>query len=194
MEKERNNIGKELRGWISAIVIAVLIAFVVRHFLISNYIVQGTSMMPNLQNNNRLIVNKVAYDFSQPHYGDIIIFHATPTEDYVKRVIGLPGDKIVYKNDQLYRNGKKISEPYLKPYRQQYEATHPGENFTQNFSLQTEQSTNHVMSVPKGDLWVMGDNRSVSIDSRSFGFVSMSKVVGKVSLRYYPFSEITYFR
>lgn len=181
---------KELWSWIGAIGLAIVITFVIRHFFFANYVVSGPSMMPTLQNNNRLIVNKIVYDFGSPHHGDIIIFHATPTEDYVKRVIGLPGDTIVYKNDQLYRNGKKISEPYLNQYKQSYETEHPDQNFTYNFSLESKR---HVMTIPKGELWVMGDNRSVSEDSRIFGFVKISKVVGKVSLRYYPFNELTYF-
>ncbi|WEG11004.1 signal peptidase I [Pullulanibacillus sp. KACC 23026] len=182
---------REFWSWVRALLIAILLAIIVRHFFLTNYVVDGISMMPNFQNNNRLIVNKMVYDFSSPHYGDVIIFHATPTEDYVKRVIGLPGDTIVYKNDQLYRNGKKISEPYLNQYKQKFEEENPGNYFTNNFSLQTEKSTNFVMRVPKGKLWVMGDNRSVSEDSRMIGFVSMSQVVGKVSLRYYPFNELS---
>jgi signal peptidase I len=149
-------------------------------------VVDGPSMMPTLQNNNRLIVNKVVYDFGQPHYGDIIIFHATPTQDFVKRVIGLPGDTIVYKNDQLYRNGKKVPEPYLTLYKKQRTSG----AFTDDFSLI---KLTGKLKVPKGKLWVMGDNRPISEDSRRIGFIDENKVVGKVSLRYYPFSEITYF-
>jgi signal peptidase I len=173
----------ELFGWIKAIGIALIIVIVIKSFIFTNYIVQGQSMMPTLQNGNRLIVNKVDYDFSMPKHGDIIIFHATPTEDYVKRVIGLPGDSIVYKDDQLYRNGKKVPEPYLTPYKNQL----AGGKLTDDFSL--EEKTGQLR-VPAGKLWVMGDNRRVSSDSRIFGFVDLTQIVGKVSLRYYPFSEI----
>jgi signal peptidase I len=191
VDKEKSDTKIELWSWIKALVIAGFVAFIIRHFFFTNYVVEGISMMPNFQNNNRLIVNKIVYDVGKPHYGDIIIFHATPTQDFIKRVIGLPGDTIVYKNDQLYRNGKKISEPYLSQYKQQYKAQNPGVPFTQNFSLESNQ---HVMKVPKGELWVMGDNRPVSEDSRMIGFVSMNKVVGKVSLRYFPFNEFTYIK
>jgi signal peptidase I len=179
-------IKSEILSWIKAIGIAVIIAIIIRTFLFTNYVVDGPSMMPTLQNNNQLIVNKLVYDLGQPQYGDIIIFHATPTQDFVKRVIGLPGDTIVYKNDQLYRNGKKIPEPYLNVYKKQLTS---GE-FTNDFSLI---KLTGKLKVPKGKLWVMGDNRPISEDSRMIGFIDENKVVGKVSLRYFPFSEITYF-
>ena len=182
MEKSKS----EILSWIKAIGIAVIIAIIIRTFLFTNYVVDGPSMMPTLQNNNRLIVNKLVYDLGQPHYGDIIIFHATPTQDFVKRVIGLPGDTIVYKNDQLYRNGKKVPEPYLNVYKKQLTSG----KFTKDFSLI---KLTGKLKVPKGKLWVMGDNRPISEDSRMIGFIDENKVVGKVSLRYYPFSEITYF-
>ena len=189
--KKENSTKREIFSWIIALLIAVVLAIVVRTFLISNYVVEGSSMLPNLQNNNRLLVNKIDYDFGSPQYGDIIIFHATPTSDYVKRVIGLPGDTIVYKNDQLYRNGKKILEPYLNKYKEKYKKEDPGQNFTLDFSLQ---GLTHRKTVPKGELWVMGDNRRISVDSRKIGFVSINKVVGKVNLRYYPFSEVNYYK
>lgn len=191
MDENQLNKKTELWSWMKALAIAVLVAIIVKQFLFTNYVVQGISMMPNLQNNNRLIVNKIPYYFGKPHYGDIVIFHATPTEDFVKRVIGLPGDTIVYKNDQLYRNGKNISEPYLNQFKQTFKKEYPGQDFTGSFSLEGKQ---HVMKVPKGELWVMGDNRPVSEDSRMIGFISINKLVGKVSLRYYPFNQITYFK
>lgn len=184
MAKKQKN---EFFRWMKSIGIAIIIAVVIKSFLFANYVVEGKSMMPTLQNGNRLIVNKINYDFIMPKHGDIIIFHATPTEDYVKRVIGLPGDSIVYKNDQLFRNGKKIPEPYLKPYKAELKS---GGTLTEDFTLKEETG---VERVPKGKLWVMGDNRRVSSDSRTFGFVDISKVVGKVSLRYYPFTEINEF-
>ena len=172
-----------LFGWLKAIGIALIIAILIKSFVFTNYIVNGPSMMPTLQNGNRLIVSKINYEFSKPKHGDIIIFHATPTEDYVKRVIGLPGDTIVYKNDQLYRNGKKIAEPYLEPYKKQLS----GGKLTEDFTLKEKTGKLHV---PDGKLWVMGDNRQVSKDSRDIGFIDMTQVVGKASIRYYPLSEV----
>ncbi|WEG12155.1 signal peptidase I [Pullulanibacillus sp. KACC 23026] len=176
-KKEKN----EVFEWIKALAVAVIIAIVIRSFIFTNYVVEGESMMPNLQNGNRLIVNKVDYHVTQPKRFDVIIFHATPTEDYVKRVIGLPGDTVEYKNDTLYINGKAIAEPYLDAYKKKTSG-----NLTWDFNL--KKVTGKTV-VPKGKLFVMGDNRQNSVDSRVFGFVDESKVVGKVDLRYWPLNE-----
>jgi signal peptidase I len=101
----------------------------------------------------------------------------------VKRIIGLPGDTISYKNDQLYVNGKAVDEPYLQKYKN---ALPEGQQLTENFSLKSKTGK---LRVPKGELWVMGDNRKNSEDSRYFGFINEKSVVGKVSVRYWPFSE-----
>lgn len=171
---------KEMWSWIKAIVIALIVVALVRQFIFSNYIVSGESMMPTLQNGNRLIVSKLDYTFGKPHHFDIIVFHATPTDDYVKRIIGLPGDQIEYHNDQLYVNGKPVPEPYLKAYK----ANLPkGTDLTGNFTLK---GYTGKTVVPKGKLWVMGDNRQNSEDSRYFGFVDERRVVGKVAFRYWP--------
>jgi len=173
---------REAFEWLKALAIAVIIAIVIRSFIFTNYIVEGQSMMPTLQDGNRLIVNKIDYDITKPHRFDIIVFHATPTDDYVKRVIGLPGDTIEYKNDVLYINGKKVDEPYLKPYKEQLVSG----LLTENFTLK---DITGVDRVPKGKVFVMGDNRRNSVDSRRFGFVDMNQIVGKVDLRYWPISE-----
>lgn len=174
---------RELWSWIRAVAIAILIALLVRHFIFSNYIVRGESMMPTLQDGNRLVVNKIGYSVGTPHRFDVIVFHATKTEDYVKRIIGVPGDTISYKNDQLYVNGNAVDEPYLQKYR---DALPEEQQLTENFSLKSKTGK---IRVPEGKLWVMGDNRENSEDSRYFGFINEKSVVGKVSVRYWPFSE-----
>ena len=175
----------DLFEWIKALAIAVIIAIIVRSFIFTNYVVEGSSMMPTLQDGNRLIVNKIDYNLNEPNRFDIIIFHATPTDDYVKRVIGLPGDTIEYKNDNLYINGKKYKEPYLDPYKKQVSTG----NLTYDFTLEGETGEKKV---PKGKVFVLGDNRRNSQDSRVFGFVDMDKIVGKVNIRYWPFDEFKY--
>lgn len=173
---------KEALEWVKAIGIAVIIVILIRSFVFSNYVVQGKSMMPTLQNGNRLIVNKIDYSVGKPHRFDVVIFHATKSEDYVKRVIGLPGDRIAYKNDMLYVNGKAVKEPYLDPYKKQL---FQGQ-LTWDFTLK---GLTGEARVPKGKLWVMGDNRRNSVDSRWFGFVDEKEVVGKVDLRYWPLKK-----
>ncbi|MBM7646842.1 signal peptidase I [Scopulibacillus daqui] len=169
--------------WIKALAIAVIIALLIRGFVFTNYIVEGQSMMPTLQDGNRLIVNKLDYEISKPHRFDVVIFHATKNEDYVKRVIGLPGDKIAYKNDTLYVNDKPVKEPYLDKYKSELITG----NLTQDFTLQG--LTGHTR-VPEGKVFVLGDNRRDSVDSRVFGFVDEDQIVGKVNLRYWPLSEM----
>ncbi|MFC4619015.1 signal peptidase I [Camelliibacillus cellulosilyticus] len=176
---------KEAYEWLKALAIAVIIAIIIRSFIFANYVVEGPSMMPTLQDGNRLIVNKIDYDFTSPHRFDIIIFHATPTDDYVKRVIGLPGDSIEYKNDTLYVNGKAVNEPYLKRYKENV-VNGP---LTNNFTTKDIPNVIPLSRVPKGKLLVLGDNRKDSTDSRVFGFVDMNKVVGKVDVRYWPVSK-----
>lgn len=109
----------ELWEWIKAIAIAVLLAVVIRYFLFAPIVVDGLSMMPTLHDQNRMIVNKFSYKIGDPDRFDIIVFHATAEKDYIKRIIGLPGDHIEYRNDTLYVNGKAYKEPYLDQYKKE---------------------------------------------------------------------------
>jgi len=174
---------KEGIEWMKAFAIGIIIFAFIRTFFFSNYIVEGESMMPTLQDGNKLVVNKVGYHISELNRFDVIVFHANEQEDFVKRIIGLPGDKIEFKNDQLYINGKKYSEPFLTDYKQEL----PGIMLTGDFSLKEITGEN---TVPEGKLFVLGDNRLGSWDSRHFGFISVSQVVGKVDLRYWPLNEM----
>ena len=177
----------ELRftDWIKTLIIAILIVTVVRQFFFTNYIVHGESMMPTIEEGNRLIVNKIEYEFTEPDRFDLIVFHANDKEDYIKRVIGLPGDTIEYKNDQLYINGKRYEEPYLEEYKDQLFSGKLTEDFT--LLEKTGRKT-----VPEGHLFVMGDNRRHSYDSRHIGFISKDQVVGAVDVRYWPIKSLTF--
>lgn len=164
------------------VVLAVLIALLFRSFFYASYIVDGKSMEPTLHDGNLLMVNKIIYDWKHINHFDVVVFHANEEEDYVKRVIGLPGDTIKYQGDTLYLNGKKVMEPFLEPYQVD------DQMLTQNFNLK---EITGFQKVPDGQMFVMGDNRRKSYDSRYFGFVPLNKVVGKVDLRYWPFSQLT---
>lgn len=163
--------------------IGFVIFLIIRTFLFSNYVVEGESMQPTLQNGNKLVVNKIGYQLNKLNRFDVIVFHANKKDDYVKRVIGLPGDQIEYRNDELYINGKKYDEPYLNEYKQQRK----GQKLTEDFTL--KQITG-VTKVPEGKLFVIGDNRLESWDSRYFGYIDINQVVGKVSLRYWPIKKL----
>jgi signal peptidase I len=174
---------KEGLEWVKAFGIGIVIFAILRTMFFSNYVVEGQSMMPTLQEGNKLVVNKFGYEADNLKRFDVIVFHANKREDYVKRIIGLPGDSIVYRNDQLFVNGKKVDEPFLNTYK----LKNPGGKFTGDFTLRGVTRKN---TVPAGKLFVLGDNRLGSWDSRQFGFISIDQVVGKVDLRYWPLNEI----
>ena len=176
-----NNVKKEMWEWLTALMIGILIVMLFKMFLVTNYEVVGESMMPTLNNEDKVVVSKM----SKVERMDIVIFHGEQQEDYVKRVIGLPGDKISYENDELYINNTKVKEPYLRSYSA-YE--NPDENFTGDFNL--EELTGNKQ-VPPGKLFVLGDNRISSMDSRYFHFVDMEEIVGEVQARYWPMSQAT---
>nr|WP_029326778.1 signal peptidase I [Bacillus coahuilensis] len=169
--------------WTKALLIAAGLATVIRVFFFSPIIVDGRSMMPTLENGERMIMNKISYQVGEPDYFDIVVFHATEEKDYIKRVIGLPGDHIEYKEDVLYINGEAYEEPYLEPYKEELN----GFQLTEDFTLEDiiGQST-----VPEGQVFVLGDNRQVSQDSRMIGTVPMDEIVGKTSLVFWPISQI----
>jgi signal peptidase I len=168
----------ELWDWIKAILIAVILAALIRGFIFSPIVVDGMSMMPTLHNGDRMIVNK----FGTPKRFDIVVFHAPEGKDYIKRVIGLPGDKLEYKNDTLYINGKPYKEPYLDQYKKRLAEGPLTEDFTLKDIIGRD-------TVPKGDIFVMGDNRRFSKDSRYIGAVPLTKVVGETRLIYWPFGH-----
>jgi signal peptidase I len=170
-------------SWAKAIAFGIALAFIIRSFFFSSYVVEGESMTPTLQDGNLLFINKIGYQFGDLKRFDVIVFHANDKEDYVKRIIGLPGDTIKYEKDQLFINGKRFEEPFLDSYQFSIE----GDQLTQDFTLQeiTGEET-----VPEGHLFVIGDNRLGSFDSRHFGFIKIDQVVGKVNLRYFPVNSI----
>ncbi len=178
MTKKKN----ELWEWTKALLIAVALAAVIRYFLFAPIVVDGLSMMPTLKDQDRMIVNKFSYNIGEPKRFDIIVFHAPEGKDYIKRVIGLPGDTLEYKDDVLYINGKAYKEPYLDEYKKQVEDG----PLTGSFTLEEKIGRK---TVPKGELFVMGDNRRFSKDSRHIGTVPMSKVIGKTSVVYWPLKD-----
>ena len=176
-----SNAKKEMMEWIVAILIGILVVMLFRMFIVTNYEVIGKSMMPTLEDHDRVLVTKL----SDVDRMDIIIFKSPNQEAYVKRVIGLPGDSIKYENDVLYINNKKVKETFLSS---NLAYQYPEENFTEDFELEalTGQET-----VPADKLFVLGDNRMSSLDSRYFHFIDEQDVIGEVTARYWPLSDAT---
>lgn len=169
--------------WIKAVAVALTLAVVIRYFFFAPIVVDGQSMMPTLENNDRMIVNKIGYNISEPDRFDIVVFHAPQNKDYIKRVIGLPGDTIQFENDVLYINGEEVDEPYLDVYKEET----PRKPLTGDFYL--EEVTGEE-TVPEGHIFVLGDNRQHSKDSRHIGVVDYEEVVGKANFVFWPFQEV----
>lgn len=170
-----SNTNKEVFSWIKSILIALGIVVVVRTFFFAPYIVEGSSMEPTLYNQEKMFVNKSA----QIERGDIVIIKG-PVKNYVKRIIGLPGDEIEMKNDKLKINGKMVNEPYLS--QNLIEARQRDSRLTGDFG---------PIVVPKNHYFVMGDNRLYSRDSRNgLGFINADTIVGESEFVFFPFKEI----
>ena len=185
------------------VILAIAIAFVVKTFVAQAFYIPSGSMIPQLNVGDRVVVSKVSYDMHDPNRGDIIVFDAPPrapgvrqatkrtgvgrvvrdifesigvlqpsTEEYIKRVIALPGETVQGKDGHVFINGRELVEPYL-----------PAGTTTSDFV---------PVKVLRGQLWVMGDNRTNSSDSRVFGPIRRSSVVGRAILRVWPFGRAAF--
>jgi len=151
------------------VILAVVLYFIIDS-VVARVRVENISMEPTLQPGEFVLVNKIVYRFGEVRHGDIIVFHfpQNPAEDYIKRIIGVPGDKVSIKNQQVFINEQAIEENYT--------AAPP--------------DYNGQWVVPADSLFVLGDNRNQSSDSHSWGFVPMKLVVGKAEVIYWPFNEV----
>lgn len=161
--------------WVAVVVGAVVVALVVRTFLLQAFSIPSGSMESTLEISDRLLVNKLSYQFGDVERGDIVVFFkpeslASPYDDLIKRVIGLPGEVIEGRDNQVFINGDALVEPYLDP----------GVTI-RDFS---------PVEVPVDHVFVMGDNRSNSADSRVFGPIHVDRIEGEAFLRYWPLSRM----
>src|SRR5699024_449891 len=120
-------------GWVKALLIAFALAFVIRTFFFAPIIVVGPSMLPTLHDRDRMIVNKFKYLSSEPDRFDIVVFDASVRKDFIKRIIGLPGEHVQVKDNVLYINGEEVPEPFL---REQKEQISPHQTLTSDFKLE----------------------------------------------------------
>lgn len=160
------------------VLIALVTVFVIRTFIVQPFLVSGASMSPNFQNGNYLLIDEVTYVFRQPERGEVVVFRYTGDKSsfFIKRVIGLPGEKIVVKDGKVTVT----------------EAGEAGKTFTLPESylpLQTKTAGDVTTTLADDEYFVMGDNRSNSFDSRNWGPLHKKDIVGIVRLRLYPFSE-----
>ncbi|GAA0445302.1 signal peptidase I [Lentibacillus halophilus] len=176
---------REWIDWVKALLIAFGIAFIVRTFFFAPIVVDGPSMMPTLHDGDQMIVNKFIYDIQEPERFDIVVFHASDKKDFIKRVIGLPGEHVAVKDDNLYIDGDKRKEPFLQ---ERKEDMHSYQTLTGDFQL--EDLPGGYETIPDGYVLVLGDNRNNSTDSRMLGLVSMDRVVGQTSFIYWPLDRM----
>lgn len=162
----RSHLAREI---VETLALALLI-FLAVHFTVQNYQIDGPSMQNTLQTGQYVLVNKTAYLFHAPERGDVIVFHQPnqPDRDLIKRVIGLPGDKITLDSTNIWVNGVKLQEPYV------FEQGNPN---------------TQPITVPANSYFVLGDHRKVSEDSRYFGVVPKDDIVGKAVLIDWPVGQ-----
>jgi signal peptidase I len=160
-----------LRELAETVVLSLVIFLLIRQ-VVQNYRIESHSMEPNFYEGQFILVNKLAYRLGAPERGDVVVFHnpSNPDEDYIKRIIGLPGDTVQIRDQAVYINGELLEEPYPR------NPIAPGVPYG-------------PLVVEPDHLFVMGDNRPNSKDSRSFGLLSEDLVVGKAWVRVWPFSE-----
>jgi len=164
-------IGDILRDLIGTIVPAIVIALLIHAFLAQATRVFGQSMQPNLHTNERLVIEKVSYRFHGPRRGDVVVLHdpSGGSELLIKRVIGLPGERVTIADGRVFIDGTPLDEPYLD---------------------QDTQGGGRSWLVPPLHVFVMGDNRGASRDSRVFGAVPLDQIIGHVLFRYWPLEQI----
>ncbi len=164
---------------VQTFLIAAAIFLIIYIFLFRPFEVKGESMYPNFYDKEYVITNLIALKLGHPKHGDVVVFKAPPdpTKDYIKRIIGVPGDVVNVKDGNVYLNGNILSEnSYLKPDVKTYSGQFLGEDKS--------------VTVPEGYYFVMGDNRLYSSDSREWGFVKEQDIIGQSMLVYWPVNRI----
>ncbi|WP_318767526.1 signal peptidase I [Lactiplantibacillus carotarum] len=180
---------KNIMSWVLPIVVGLLIAMVIRHFVFTMVRVDGPSMEPNLENNERVAVVKTA----KIKHLSVIVFNAYKVDPdassknvkYVKRVIGMPGDTVKAQDGKIYVNGKAISQSFIS----QFERTQGTGNWDIYALSNRNAWTLKTTKVPKNSYFVLGDHRSVSNDSRYWGFVPKKSVIGVVKVPFWDTSK-----
>jgi signal peptidase I len=163
----------ELKSWFRDVLFAFAIAIFIVVFVVQPVKVEGTSMQPQLADQDRIFVNRFIYHFANIRRGDVVVFWypRDRSKSFIKRVLGIPGDEVEIRKGIVYINGSRIYEPYLNP------------------EFRDHRSLSKVV-VPPGQYFVLGDHRSSSNDSRSWGFVAQELIYGKAIFSYWPVSHL----
>jgi signal peptidase I len=161
------------RLWVRDLLISAAASMLIITFLYQPVRVEGTSMLPRLEDQDRLFINKFVYRFSAIERGDVVVFHypLNPRVSYIKRIIAVPGDSFRIDHGQVFVNNQPVSEPYVP---EQYRDTRSYE----------------AIVVPQGQYFVLGDHRSIASDSRDFGPVKRDLIYGKATFVYWPQQDV----
>jgi signal peptidase I len=175
-----------IREWVTVLVVALVSAITVRSLLLQQFYISGPSMEATMFQDNRVLVNKLSYRLHDIHRGDVVVFDRVTVDgevvqhdDLIKRVIGLSGETISIKNCQVFINGKLLPEPYLNDY----------DLAQTSLDDRCRVPVMEETLIPKDHLFVMGDNRPQSFDSRMFGSIEQNLVVGRAFVIIWPFGE-----
>ncbi len=164
--------GYLIREILESVIVAVLLAFIIRFFLFQPFYIPSGSMEPTLKKGDRIVVNKLTYRLGEPKRGDIIVFKypVNPKRDFIKRLIGLPGETIEVKDSKVYIDGKVLEQPFLP------------KKFTYNSNF-------GPVKIPENEYFMMGDNRNNSEDSRYWGTLPDENIIGRAIFVYWPFDR-----
>jgi len=160
-----------LRDWFKDFLRALVFFLVLQTYVVQGFVIEGACMEPELHSREKIIVNKMIYHLQEPEIGEVVVFSypLEPGKDFIKRVVGVPGDLIEIRDGYLYRNDKKMQEPFVKEYV--FGSFGP-------------------VRVPADRLCVMGDNRNNSHDSRSWGLLDRKMVKGRAEFKFWPVNQM----
>ncbi len=170
--EQEHSMGRSILEVVEIVVIALVLSWVLRTFVIEARVIPTGSMLPTIQLQDRVVVDKLFFKWTGIHRDDIIVFRPPPqansTEDFIKRVIGLPGEKLQIRDGKVFINDKPLYEPFvLEPPNYQY----------------------GPVLIPANDYFVMGDNRNNSADSHEWGFLPYANITGRALFRYWPLNR-----
>jgi len=173
------SVKREIREWVESIVVAVVLALIIRTFVVQAFKIPTGSMRTTLLEGDRILVNKFIYRFKEPGRGDIVVFRYPEDmkKDFIKRLIAFGGEELEIKDGEIYINGKMVEEPFS--IRQVYYYNHSPYG-----------DTGQKIKVPEGAYYMLGDNSGSSRDSRYWGFVPRKNLIGKAMFLYWPVNRI----
>ena len=174
-EASESNVKDFFIELLQVVIVALAIIIPVRYYFIKPFYVKGASMEPSFYDNEYLVIDEISYRFKEPIRGEIVVFRypRDPKQFFIKRIVGLPGETVQITGNQVFVNGDEVEEPYLNP--------------------GTQTKGEIVITLQGDEYFVLGDNRSFSLDSRSFGPLKEEFIIGRTWIRGWPFDKITVF-